>query len=327
MNAQQPVADKMRAICLAGYGGPEQLRLEEVPLPPMMPHNEVLIEVHAAGVNPFDKKLRQGWMHQLFPCAPGHILGNDVSGVVVARGFDVSELDIGDRVYGLLDPMRPGAYAEYAVAPAWTVRRMPANLSFEEAATVPMAACTAWYGLVDLAHVGPGMRVLIHAGGGGVGSFAIQIAKHFGAHVVATASPEKAGYVRSLGADEVIDYTATDFVEATRDIDIVLDQIGGETNLKSYEVLKPGGTLLVILRGDEVEMANRERLMEKHHVTTKVVAFSSRPDILDQMRPLFESGALKVPKLTVLPLDQAADAHRQIDTGKTLGKIVLKVRS
>jgi NADPH:quinone reductase-like Zn-dependent oxidoreductase len=316
----------MRAACLAGYGDPDQLQVGDVPLPPMKPHNEVMVEVHAAGVNPFEMKLRRGWLHQLFPLEPGHILGSDVAGTVVAKGFDVSELEIGDRVYGLLDPVRPGSYAEYAVAPSWAIRRMPSNLSFEEAASVPMAGCTSWYGLVDLAQVGPGKRVLVSAAGGGVGSFAVQIAKHRGAWVAATASAEKADYVRSLGADQVIDYRAGDLCDAVSDIDIVIDPIGGQTHLKCYEVLKPGGTMLVVLRGDQVEMENRERLQQKHQVTTKVVAFSARPDILDQMRPLFESGALKPPKITTFPLDQVSDAHRQIDTGKTLGKIVLKVR-
>lgn len=327
MNAQSaPVAETMRAVCLSGYGEADRLQIKDVAVPPMMPHNEVLVEVHAAGVNPFEMKLRRGWLQQLFPLGPDHILGADVAGVVAAKGFDVSEVEVGDRVWGLLDPMRPGSYAEYAVAPSWQLRRMPSNLSFEEAASVPMAGCTAWYGLVDLAQVGPGKRVLVTAGGGGVGSFAVQIAKHFGAWVAATASPEKADYVRSLGADEVIDYTAGPLCDRVRDIDIVIDAIGGETHLGCYEVLKPGGVMLVVLRGDQVEIANREKMQAKHGVTTRVVAFSARPDILDQMRPLFESGALKVPRLTVLSLEQAAEAHRQIDTRRTLGKVVLKVR-
>jgi NADPH:quinone reductase-like Zn-dependent oxidoreductase len=222
--------------------------------------------------------------------------------------------------------MRPGAYAEYVAAPSYLVRRMPENLSFEEAAAVPMAACTAWYGLVDLAGVGPGKRVLISGGGGGVGSYAIQIAKHFGAWVAATASPDKADYVRSLGADQVIDYKSTAPCDAVRDIDIVLELIGGETHQACYESMRPGGTMLVVLRGDPIEIQNREARQQKHGVTTKIVAFSARPDILDQMRPLFESGALKPPHIDVLPLEEAVEAHRRVDTGRTRGKIVLKVR-
>jgi len=316
----------MRAVTLAGFGGPETLQPREIPLPTMRADNDIMVEVHAAGINPFDAKVRRGWLQALFPTPEHHVLGNDIAGIVAAKGFDVTEFEVGDRVWGLIDTLRSGAYAEYAAVTSYLLRKMPANLSFEEAAAVPMAGCTAWYGLVDLGSVGPGKRVLVHAGGGGVGAMAIQIAKHFGAWVAATASADKTDYVRGLGADQIIDYQSGDFRNEVKDIDIVLDPIGGDTNLKSYEVLRPGGTLLVILRGDEVEMSNRERLMAKHDVVTKVVAFSAQPHLLDLMRPLFESGALKAPVETVLPLDQAGEAHRRIDTGRTRGKIVLKVR-
>lgn len=326
MGPRTDLPTTMRAVRMADFGPPEGLRVEEMPIPERRPDNDVLVEVHAAGVNPFDTKIRRGWLRGLFPHQPGHVLGGDVAGVVVDKGFDVSEVEIGDRVYGLIDTLRPGAYAEYAVVSAYQLRRMPRNLSFEEAAAVPMAACTAWYGLVTLGGVGPGKRVLVQAGAGGVGSFAVQIAKHHGAWVAATCSAENMDYVRSLGADEVVDYRAERFAERLRGIDVVLDVIGGEVNLDSYKVLKPGGVLLVVLRGDPVEMGNRERLMAEHGVTTKVVAFSAQPQILDELRPLFESGAIRPPNLTVLPLDQAAEAHRMAESGRARGKIVLRVR-
>lgn len=319
-------ARTIRAVVMDGHGTPDVLKLADVPPPPMMPHNDVLVDVHAAGVNPFDTKLRRGWLAMLFPLKPGHVLGQDVAGVVAAKGFDVSEFEVGDRVWGLIDPMRPGAYAEQVAVTSYMLRKMPANLSFEEAAGVPMAACTAWFGLVNLAGVGPGKRVLVHAGAGGVGSFAVQIAKHFGAWVAATCSTANVDHVRSLGADEVVDYTRESFAERLSDIDIVLDVIGGQTNLDSYRVMRRGGTLLVVLRGDPVEMGNRDRLTAEHGVTTKVVAFSAQPEILDLLRPLFESGALRVPPTTVLPIEEAAEAHRMVETGRTRGKIVLKVR-
>ena len=316
----------MRAVVMESFGPPEGLAVREVPKPRLQPHNDVLVEVHAAGVNPFETKLRRGWFQGMFPVEPPHVLGQDVAGVVVAKGFDVSEFEVGDRVWGLLDPVRPGTYAEYVAATSYLTRRMPANLSFEEAAAIPMAGCTAWFGLVDLANVGPGSRVLIHAGAGGVGSMGIQIAKQRGAWVAATASARNLDYVRSLGADQVIDYQAGDFADGLSDIDTVLDPVGGETNQRSYPVMRRGGTMLVVLRGDQLEMANRDRLQAEHGVTTKIVAFSARPDILDQMRPLFESGALRAPVETVLPLEEAAEAHRLSETGHTRGKIVLKVR-
>lgn len=320
------MSDTMKAAYIEHYGGPEVFKIGQIAKPRMALHNDVLVEVHAAGVNPFECKLRRGILAGMFPFSFPHVLGNDVAGVVAAKGFDVSEFDVGDRVYGLIDPMRSGSYAEYTAVNSWQLRIMPANLSFVEAAAIPMAAVTAWFGLKNLADIRPGMRVLVQAGAGGVGSFGVQIAKHFGAWVAATCGSANVDYVKSLGADQVIDYQKTDFRTALKDIDIVLDPIGGEVNLRSYEVMKPGGTLLVVLRGDQVEIQNRERLMAKHGVTTKVVVYSAQPDILDLMRSLFESGALKPPYIKTLPLDQAAEAHRLSETGHTKGKMVLQVR-
>lgn len=324
-NEGPTLPETMRAASLTGYGGPEVLQLGDVPLPRMAPHNEVLVKVHAAGLNPFEAKLRRGWLHMLFPLEVPHVLGCDVAGEVVAKGFDVSEFEIGDRVYGLVDVVRSGSYAEYCAAPAFLLRKLPSNLSYEQAAAIPMAACTAWYGLKTLGGLKAGDRVLIQAGSGGVGSFAIQIAKHFGAWVATTASAANADYARSLGADQVIDYTAGDFCDAVSDIDIVLDVIGGDVGQRCYQVLKPGGTMLVVLRGDMTEMQHRDANMAKHSVTTKVVAFSAQPELLDTMRPLFETGALKVPLETVLPLTEIVAAHAKLDDGHARGKTVLRV--
>lgn len=324
-NEGPTLPETMRAVLLNGYGGPEVLSVGTAPLPAYAPHNEVLVKVEAAGLNPFEAKLRRGWLHMMFPLDFPKILGCDVAGVVAAKGFDVSEFEIGDRVWGLVDSMRSGTYAEYVAAPSFLVRRMPATLGFEEAAAVPTAACTAWYGLKTLAGVKPGDRVLVQAGSGGVGSFAIQIAKYFGAWVATTASTANADYVRALGADAVIDYAAGDFREKLRDIDIVLDVLGGDVGQRSYAVMRPGGTMLVVLRGDQVEMANRDANCATYGVTAKVVAFSAQPEILDAMRPLFESGALKVPLEKVWPMDDIAAAHAALDAGHARGKSVLRV--
>ncbi|MFN3592422.1 MAG: NADP-dependent oxidoreductase [Thermaurantiacus sp.] len=323
MTQETRLPDTMKAVMLTGYGGPEMLKAGELPLPAMAPHNEVLIEVKAAGVNPFEAKLRRGWLAGLFPLDMPHVLGTDVAGVVVKKGFDVSELDVGDRVWGLLDAMRQGSYAGYVAAPSYLVRRMPANLSFAEAAAVPMPGCTAWHGLVNLAGLKAGDRVLVQAASGGVGTFAVQIAKARGAWVAATCSTANCGWVRDLGADLVIDYTAEDFRETLSDIDIVLDVIGGDVVLKSYEVLKPGGTLLVVLRGDKVELEAREAMQKKHGVTTREVVFAAQPEILDLLRPMFEDGSLKVPIEATMKLEQAAEAHAMIDKGHRKGKLVL----
>lgn len=318
----------MRAAQLTGYGPPESLVLADIALPVMAPHNEVLVEVHAAGLNPFEAKIRRGWLAGLFALPLPHVPGCDVAGTVIAKGFDVAdeELAVGDRVYGLVDVLRSGSYAQYVAAPSYALRRMPANLGFEAAAAVPMAACTAWYGLVTLAGLQAGQKVLIQAGSGGVGGFAIQIAKALGAVVTTTASAANRDYVMGLGADTVVDYQTEDFRKGGRNFDIVLDVIGGEVGQHSYEVIKPGGTLLVVLRGDQTEIANRQANMARYGVTTKIVAFSAQPQILDQLRPLIESGAIRVPLESVTPLEDIVAAHSRLDAGHARGKSVLKVR-
>lgn len=323
MNHGPDLPQTMRAALLTGYGGPEALKPADVPLPSHAPHNEVLIEVKAAGLNPFEAKLRRGWLAGLFPLPLPHVLGTDVAGVVVRKGFDVSELEVGDRVYGLLDPMRQGSYAQYVAAPSYLVRRMPANLDFAAAAAVPMAACTAWYGLVTLAGIGPSSRVLVQAASGGVGAFAVQIAKAHGAWVAATCSEANCGFVESLGADLVIDYASQNLAESVSDLDVVLNCIGGETALESYQVLKRGGQLLIVLRGDMVELKARHEMMAQYGVTTREVAFSAQPEILDQLRPLIEAGTITVHLERSLPLEEVAEAHALLDAGRRRGKLVL----
>jgi len=312
----------MRAALLTGYGGPEMLHVGEAALPAFAPHNEVLVKVAAAGLNPFEAKLRRGWLAMMFPFEFPKILGGDVAGTIVAKGFDVSEFDIGDRVWGLVDAMRPGAYGEYVAAPSVLIRHMPSNLSFPEAAAVPTAACTAWYALRTLAGIKAGDRVLIQAGSGGVGSFAIQIAKHCGAWVATTASAANADFVRDLGADEVVDYVGDDFTRLT-DIDIVLDVIGGDVGQRSFKVLRPGGTMLVVLRGDQVEMAARGANEATYGVAVKIVAFSAQPEILDALRRLFETGALRVPLTETFALEDVAAAHARLDAGHARGKMAM----
>lgn len=325
MNPGPELPQTMRAALLTGYGGPEVLKIADVPLPAYAPHNEVLIEVRAAGLNPFEAKVRRGWLAGLFPLQLPHVLGTDVAGVVVRKGFDVSELEVGDMVYGLLDPMRQGTYAGYVAAPSYLVRRSPANLSFAEAAAVPMAACTAWYGLVTMAGIGPGSRVLVQAASGGVGAFAVQIAKAHGAWVAATCSAANRAFVESLGADLVIDYAAQSLAEAVSDCDVVLNSIGGETALESYKVLKPGGQLLIVLRGDMVELKARHAMMAQYGVTTREIAFSAQPEILDRLRPLIEEGRITVHLERRLSLEEVVEAHGLLDAGGRRGKLVLEM--
>lgn len=313
----------MRAVTLQDYGGADQLVLRDIPEPGMMAHNEVRIEVHAAGINPFDVKLRNGALRRRFPVAAGHVIGVDVAGVVVEHGFDVSHVNVGDRVYALLDPMRSGSYADMVATPSWLVRRAPESLSFEEAAAVPMAGCTAWVALTEFGALSSGDRLLVTGAAGGVGSFAVQLAKLRGAHVTAVAAPDKHDYVRQLGADEVIDYALLESGRLNKTMDLVIDTKGGQTNFQCRQALASEGLLLSVRRDDECA---ENSVPTCPQVRCEVVVFDARPDALEQLGALFESGQLRPPTLIIFPLDQVGKAHELMETGRACGKIILKVR-
>lgn len=316
----------MKAVVLTNHADTyEVLELREMERPKIGPR-DVLIEVHAAGFNPFDCKLRKGWLRRFYPFPLPHVLGNDVAGVVVEKGPAVFEFNVGDRVYGLQATMRWGAYAEYCAIDAGAVRRIPAKLSFEQAAVTPMVLETAWLGLVDYALVRPGQFVLVHGGAGGVGSMAVQLARALGATVATTCSTDAVDFVRSIGAHVVIDYKTQDFTRVLRDVDVVFDPIGGQTNLRSYEVMKPGGVILTVLREDKLEIENRARLSDQHRVTCKVVAFEDHSAALEGAAALLESGLIVPPVARTLPLAQVAEAHRAQDQGHARGKTVIKVK-
>jgi NADPH:quinone reductase-like Zn-dependent oxidoreductase len=316
----------MKAVILERYGDdPDLLQLADAPEPQVGP-NDVLVDVHAAGFNPFECKLRKGWLQRFYPFPLPHVLGNDFAGVVAAKGERVWGLEVGDKVYGMQQTMRRGSYAERMAIQADCVRRMPGNLSFLEAASIPMVYETAWMGLVDLAMTRPGQLVLVHGASGGVGSAAVLLAKAIGARVAATCSTDAVDFVRGLGADVVIDYRQQDFTRVLQNVDVVFDPIGKETNLRSYEVMRPGATMLVVLREDKLEIENRDRLCAEKGVSCRVVAFEQRADVLDYVRPLFESGALKPVVTRTLPLQAANEAHRASDAGHARGKTVLTVR-
>ncbi|MFJ8625142.1 NADP-dependent oxidoreductase [Kitasatospora sp. NPDC093550] len=306
----------MRAVVVEQWGGPENLVEREVDRPePGL--NEVLVRVHAAGVNPVDWKTRASGA--LIEWGEAPTVGWDVSGTVEAVGPGVGVFRPGDEVYGMpLFPRQAGGYAEYVVAPARHFAPKPAALTHVEAAALPLAALTAWQALVDTADVRPGERVLVHAAAGGVGHFAVQIAKARGAYVIGTASAGKHDLVRELGADEVIDYRAVRFEDAVADVDVVLDGLGGETAERSLKVLRPGGRLITLPGPGDVPTAPEDVrtlwvLVEPDHLGLREIA------------ALVERGALKPVVETVLPLSQAAEAHELGEQGRTTGKIVLTV--
>src|SRR6266576_1825153 len=240
------ISQTMKDIRIHKYGGPEVLQYEDAPRPKPQ-SGEVLVRVKAAGVNPIDWKVREGHMKDFWPHKFPLILGWDLSGVVEELGKGASRFTIGDEVYSVPDPTRNGAYADYIVVCESELALKPNSLHHVHAAAAPLAALTAWQSLFDTAQLQPGQRVLIHAGSGGVGHFAVQLAKWKGAYVIATASKKNQELLRELGADETIDYTRQRFEDVAHKIDIVLDPIGGDTQERSWQVLKKGGILLSVV--------------------------------------------------------------------------------
>ncbi len=304
----------MRAVRLHAFGGPDVLKIEETSRPEPK-SGEALIRVHAAGVNPVDWKIREGYTNHKLPLVPGW----DVAGVIEKVGPGVTSVKPGDEVYGYFDLSRNGAYADYVTVPADEVALKPSSLDLTKAAAVPLAALTAWQGLFDVGGLKAGQKVLIHAAAGGVGSFAVQFAKWKGADVIGTASGRNVQFVRELGADEVIDYTKTAFEEAVDNVDLVFDTMGGETQKRSWQVLKKGGILVSILGQPSQKDADAWGVRQD--------SFVVRPNAaqLTQIADLIDSGDVKPVVETVLPLSEARKAQELSQTGHTRGKIVLKV--
>jgi NADPH:quinone reductase-like Zn-dependent oxidoreductase len=312
----------MKAIRIHEYGGPEVLQYEHAPRPQPQA-GEVLVRVHAAGVNPIDWKVREGHMKDFWPHKFPLILGWDLSGVVeeLGRGPATARpFKIGDEVYSVPDPTRNGAYADYVVVRESELALKPNSLHHVRAAAVPLAALTAWQSLFDTAQLQPGQRVLIHGGSGGVGHFAVQLAKWKGAYVFATASTKNQELLRELGADETIDYSRQRFEDVARKIDIVLDPIGGDTQERSWQVLKKGGILLSVVEPPSADKAKA--------LGIQAVFVASHPNgaELAKIAELIDSGDLKPIVNRILPLSEARRAHELSQTGHTHGKIVLRVK-
>jgi NADPH:quinone reductase-like Zn-dependent oxidoreductase len=308
---------RMVAIAQDVFGGPEVLRLVERDRPEPE-GTEVLVRVHAAGVNPVDWKTRAG--HGLLQALP-LTLGWDVSGVVEQTGLGVTRFSPGDEVFGMpWFPRQAGAYAQYVTAPSRQFARKPAALTHTEAAGLPLAGLTAWQVLADTAAIQPGQRILITAAAGGVGHLAVQIAKALGAYVIGTARAANHDFVRALGADEVIDYTTTDPARAVADLDVVFAPVGTKT-ASWLPAIRPGGMLIPFEDDDPalLEEASRRKI--------RVAVVLAEPDGhgLEALGGLAETGRLRVEIETVLPLAQAPKAHEISERGRTRGKIVLKV--
>ena len=302
-------------------GGPDVLELREVERPEPV-RTEVLVRVAASGINPVDWKIRRFGGDPRAVGEPPFILGWDVAGVVEETSRNLTRFDVGDRVFGMPRfPHLAGAYAEYVTSPSRQLARTPDGLTDEQAGGLPLAGLTAWQSLVDVAEVGEGDRVLIHAAAGGVGHLAVQIAKARGAYVIGTARAAKHDYLRELGVDEPLDYTAGPFEDAVSDVDVVLDAIGGdEHGLRSLETLREGGLLIAVPGGlpDAVAAAAREQ-------SKRATGIQVEPDYcaLESMAALVDDGRLTVTIDGVFPFARASEAHQRLEEGRTRGKIVL----
>jgi NADPH:quinone reductase-like Zn-dependent oxidoreductase len=311
----------MKAIILKEAGSIENLEVTEMPIP-VVKEGEVLVKVKAISINPVDIKTRKGLAlyNKLKEEAP-IILGWDIAGEVVEVGPGVTNLEEGDAVFGMVNfPGHGRAYAEYVAAPANHLAEMSDLITPQEAAAGTLAALTAWQVLIDQAKVQPGEKVLIHAAAGGVGHYAVQIAKYLGAYVIGTASDANYDFVKELGADEFVDYTQGPFEDSVKDVNVVFDTVGGANPLRSIKVLKEGGRLVAIAGGITDELI---ALAEKRNIRATAYMVHSNGDDMEQIAELLEAGTLKSHVSKKYSFDQMGEAHKQIETGKTRGKVVV----
>ena len=304
----------MKAAVIKDYA--TQIEISEV-AKPQLQDESVLIQVHAASLNPIDNILRAGYMKAMMPLSFPHVMGYDVSGTVVEVGKNVQSVKIGDNVFARPNQEDAGALAEFARLQESELAIKPDNLSHQDAASVPLAGLTAWQALVSKGHIKSGDKVLIHAGSGGVGTFAIQIAKHFGAFVATTTSAKNAQLVKDLGADVVIDYKTQNFEDELSEYDLVIDMLGGDTLVRSFNVLKKGGTM-VSIKGQDTD-----GLAAKAGVHFEAFFMSPDGKILAELGALISDGTIQTVIDSVFPMDQAAAAYDQLATGRAVGKIVV----
>lgn len=315
----------MKAVILSQYGGPECLTLTEIPIPTPA-CDELLIEVHACGLNPVDYKLRSGIFHEMMPLSFPFILGGDISGVVKEVGTEAQGgFQVGDEVYFSSPLTQGGGNAEFCVIHSSVVAKKPKSLSHVEAASLPVVGLTAIQSLRDFSGIHTGDKVLIHAGAGGVGSFAIQYAKYCGAEVFTTASTKNEAYVRSLGADHVIDYHHEDFVTVCQQaggMDIVLESMGGLTYPKSIEATRVGGSVPCIVNPPD---SDTKALSERKNIKTEFLLLSGRPADLQEIALLVDSRKIRPTVSKVISLEEIRLAHEQIESGRTQGKWVFQI--
>ena len=308
----------MKAVRIHHYGGREVLSIDDIPVPDIAP-DDMLVRVVAASINPVDWKVREGYLAHMIPHALPLTLGWDVSGVVEQVGAQVTQWQVGDAVFSRPDLARNGTYAEYVAIRASECARKPRTISHVEAASLPLAGITAWEAMMDTAKVGPGQRVLVQAGSGGVGSLAIQLVKAAGATVVATASGRNRALVESLGVDQFVDYTTTRVADAVEPVDAVFDTIGGEVQEAAWSILKPGGIQVSIISPPSEEKANAMGLR------AGFVFIGPNAPVLERLAAMVDGGKLRPIVGAEFALEDIAAAHALSESGRAVGKIVLYV--
>lgn len=333
----------MKAFILDRYGKDEKLRLSEMPEPELADH-DVLVRIHAASVNPLDSKIRTGAFKLFLPYRFPLVLGHDMAGVVVAVGAGVRRFKVGDEVYARPADFRIGTFAQSIAVSEDDLAFKPANLTMEQAASIPLVALTAWQVLIELARVEKGQKVLIHAGSGGVGTIAIQLAKHLGATVATTTSTANVELVKSLGADVVIDYRKQDFSELLREYDAVLNSLGSETLEKSLSVLKPGGKLISISGPPDPAFAKSigggwffrlavrllslkiRRKARRRQIDYSFLFMKANGEQLGEITKLIEADVIKPVIDRIFPFDQTPEAMTYVDSGRAKGKVVIMIK-
>ncbi len=333
----------MKSFTIDRYKKSGALRLGESPLP-VLRDNDVMVEIHAAGVNPLDSKIRDGEFKLILPYRLPLILGNDVAGIVVRVGPNVRHFKPGDEVYARPSQDRIGTFAEFIAIDAADVALKPANLSMEEAASIPLAALTAWQALVERADVRKGQKVLIHAGSGGVGTIAIQLAKHLGAHVATTTSTTNVALVEGLGADVVVDYRKEDFETVLQGYDVVLNSLGKDTLEKSLAVLRPGGKLISISGPPDPDFAVKSgfawplrlvmrllsagirRKAKRRGISYSFLFMTANGGQLGKISSLIEAGTLRPVVDRVFPFAETNAALQYSETGRAKGKVVIAIK-
>jgi len=332
----------MKAALIDRYGRKSPIRVADIPVP-SIGDRDLLVQVRAASVNPLDFKIRRGKLKVLLKYRFPLVLGNDLSGIVTAVGAGVTRFKPGDAIYARLDKDRIGAFAEFAAVREGAAASMPANVTFEEAASLPLVALTAWQALVEIGKLNAGQKVLIHAGSGGVGSMAIQIARHLGATVLTTVGQRNAGLVKQLGADVAIDYRSVRFEDVARDCDVVLDSAGGETLLRSFACVKPGGVVVRIGETPSTAFARSwglnpimvfvvglmsrkaEAAARKHQARFEYLFMRPDGEQLRLIAQLVENGEIKPVIDKVFPLDRVGDALAYSESGRATGKVVISL--